>query len=227
VRERDIALRADDLAAREQTLASEAKELETLKRRVDSETTKRSKQEDAVTARERALEKRSAQVAERERELAARGEELGALQRELEAKAQQLAAAERSTAAEAERLRLEAAAIAERQRNLARAFEVATASEPLAAPVAVPPPVLQTAGGNGDLELDRDLTERPDRNIEALAMLVERHEQTYPERVEEWRMYVEYLRDFAAPDGRLPSSFDGLVAEVFGVLLDGAAPASR
>jgi hypothetical protein len=72
-----------------------------------------------------------------------------------------------------------------------------------------------------------DLPERPDRNVETLAQLVEQHEDAYPERAEEWRMYVTYLRDFAAPDGRLPSTFDGLVAEVFGDLLDRAAPASR
>jgi len=73
----------------------------------------------------------------------------------------------------------------------------------------------------------RDLAQRPDRNIDALAQLVDEHADAYPERAEEWQMYVAYLRDFAAEDGRLPSSFDGLVGEVFGDLLDGAAPTSR
>ena len=41
-----------------------------------------------------------------------------------------------------------------------------------------------------------------------------------PEQVDEWRFYVLYLRDYADVDGRLPKSFDGLVLDTFGDLLD-------
>jgi hypothetical protein len=36
-----------------------------------------------------------------------------------------------------------------------------------------------------------------------------------PARAEESRAYLRYLRDFAEVDGRLPSSFDGLIDSVF------------
>jgi hypothetical protein len=36
------------------------------------------------------------------------------------------------------------------------------------------------------------------------------------ERVEEWRYYLIYLRSYAALDGSLPASLDGLVTDVFG-----------
>jgi hypothetical protein len=36
------------------------------------------------------------------------------------------------------------------------------------------------------------------------------------ERIEEWRYYLIYLRSYAAMDGSLPPSLDGLVADVFG-----------
>jgi hypothetical protein len=36
------------------------------------------------------------------------------------------------------------------------------------------------------------------------------------DRVEEWRYYVVYLREYASADGALPRSFDSLVYDVFG-----------
>jgi hypothetical protein len=169
-------------------------------------------------------------VAEREREVAAQSNELEARQRVLDAKAAQIADIERAAAAEAERVRLETVALAERQRNLARVLEEVTATPPVddrPAPLPAPPaaPMAELAAIGPETRLD--LAERPERNIDALAQLVDRYADTYPERAEEWRMYVAYLRDFAAQDGRLPSSFDGLVAEVFGDLLDREAPDSR
>ena len=41
-----------------------------------------------------------------------------------------------------------------------------------------------------------------------------------PEQAEEWRTYLFFLREHAAPDGALPRSLDGLLSEVFGELLD-------
>jgi hypothetical protein len=44
-----------------------------------------------------------------------------------------------------------------------------------------------------------------------------------PARAVEWGYLVVYLRDFARPDGTLPTEFDGLVRESFGELIAGRA----
>jgi hypothetical protein len=41
----------------------------------------------------------------------------------------------------------------------------------------------------------------------------------HPERVEEWRWYLFYLRDFARPDGSLDPTFGLLIETAFSVLL--------
>jgi hypothetical protein len=63
--------------------------------------------------------------------------------------------------------------------------------------------------------------------VSALAALVERFAPDFPDRVDEWRMYLAYLQDYADPDGTLPSSFDGLVSDVYGPLLESPQLASR
>ena len=57
-------------------------------------------------------------------------------------------------------------------------------------------------------------------NLHALEELVAEHGAEFPDRVEEWSFYLASLHDFAAPGGDLPPSFDALVDEVFGDLLD-------
>ena len=41
----------------------------------------------------------------------------------------------------------------------------------------------------------------------------------FPEQLEEWRWYLQSLRDVADIGGRLPASVEGLVLDVFGPLL--------
>jgi hypothetical protein len=48
---------------------------------------------------------------------------------------------------------------------------------------------------------------------------VEERQDEFPQRQEEWRSYLYYLREHADPDGRLPASFDPLVDDVFGELV--------
>jgi len=67
------------------------------------------------------------------------------------------------------------------------------------------------------------LAGNPAGNVLALERLVEARAAEYPDRAEEWRYYVVYLRDFAEADGALPDSLAGLVADVFGDLLPRAA----
>jgi capsular polysaccharide biosynthesis protein len=63
----------------------------------------------------------------------------------------------------------------------------------------------------------------PRRNVRVLEQLVENRGPEFPDRVDEWRYYVVYLHDFAAPDGTLPESLAGLVDDVFADLLGRAA----
>ena len=56
--------------------------------------------------------------------------------------------------------------------------------------------------------------------MERLEELVRLHSSSAPDRADEWRSTLVYLRGYAGLDGRLPHSFDGLVDEVFGELLD-------
>jgi hypothetical protein len=121
-----------------------------------------------------------------------------------------------------------AASVEERERGLktrdagldARAHELNTRAERFAQrerdleereapPPAPEPDGVQRPGGWTMQELDRAVTQRAD---------------AYPDRVEEWRYYLHFLREHTDVDGRLPPTFDGLVAETFGeILVDGPA----
>jgi hypothetical protein len=58
------------------------------------------------------------------------------------------------------------------------------------------------------------------RRIESLERLVRAHSSRASEREEERRYTLLYLRGYAGLDGRLPPSFDSLVDDVFGDLLE-------
>ena len=47
----------------------------------------------------------------------------------------------------------------------------------------------------------------------------ERRGREFPEQAEEWTSYLFFLRDYAAPDGSLPDSFDALISDTFADLL--------
>ena len=51
-------------------------------------------------------------------------------------------------------------------------------------------------------------------------LLVVKHGDGFPEHAEEWSYYLVYLRDFAGIDNTLPASFEGLVLEVFGDVIE-------
>jgi septal ring factor EnvC (AmiA/AmiB activator) len=164
--------------------------------------------------RERTLEQRAEDLATQERELEEQRAELQTTLRDLAARTAALAAVERSASAERERIETAAADLAERQQRVAAM--VAQFSEP-AQSTALPEAVTIVPRSAAS----SPLIDRPDaaRNIEALEALVERHAGDFPDRADEWRLYVAYLRDFADGEGHLPDTFDGLVADVFGDLL--------
>jgi hypothetical protein len=56
--------------------------------------------------------------------------------------------------------------------------------------------------------------------MEELERVVSDRRDAFPTRVEEWETYLFLLRDHASIDGSLPRSFDPLIADVFGDVLD-------
>ena len=60
----------------------------------------------------------------------------------------------------------------------------------------------------------------PGCNYEQLADLVAARAAEFPDRAEEWRSYLYYLREFADASGALPTSLEPLVREVFAPVLD-------
>ena len=90
-----------------------------------------------------------------------------------------------------------AAELAVRERKLAE-DEAVAAQEPVPMP---------TNGAAGTYSLT-DLEE-----------LVENRGGEHPEKLEEWASYLFFLRDYASSDGRIPASFDWLIAETFSDLL--------
>ena len=59
-------------------------------------------------------------------------------------------------------------------------------------------------------------------NLDRIERLVEEHSDAHPGRLDEWRYYLLYLREFAEIGGALPRSFDWLVWDAFGDLLQQA-----
>jgi hypothetical protein len=60
--------------------------------------------------------------------------------------------------------------------------------------------------------------------LDELERLVSLGAELHPDRVDEWRWYLFYLRGFASIDGTLPEPFRLLLETVFGSLLPSAEP---
>lgn len=180
--------------------------------------------EQRLTARETAL-------AARERDLQAKIDELRSLesrepvvgdarpaQRERELQERERALTEREQAL-ADRV----AAVTRRELAVARQ---AASSAVAAAPVPAPAPAPQPAAAPPPLAppppapARAPAAEQPGGfNLEELARLVDARGGDHPARLEEWRSYLYFLRDYAEPDGSLPGSFDWLVHDTFAELL--------
>ena len=169
--------------------------------------------ERVLAEREAALDARAAELAEAKRQ--ALREQAGDLEhveqararlhrdeRDLERRKKRLDALERELEGREERL-------ADSEREL-----VSQPAEPEAVADAPPEPV-PAAVQNGQLDSRW--------NLDELERRVENNASRHPDRIEEWRYYILYLRGFAGPGGGLPRSFDALVEEVFADLLRAAA----
>jgi hypothetical protein len=60
----------------------------------------------------------------------------------------------------------------------------------------------------------------PILTLPALERLVAARAADFPERADEWRAYLHYLRDFSDVHGRLSPGFEWLVGDVFADLLE-------
>ncbi len=114
-----------------------------------------------------------------------------------------------ATVTERERaLARQAGELAARERELERIAAIQAAEpepEPEPEPELVAPAVLLGPAGAW--------------NVVTLERLVAERGSEFPERVEEWRSYLFYLREHASLEGALPQSFDALVDDTFHELL--------
>jgi hypothetical protein len=87
---------------------------------------------------------------------------------------------------------------------------------------AAPDPV-RAAARSEVVDLRTRVTVAPRRwNLWDLERRARDEQQRNPDRYEEWSYLFVHLRQFATPDGSLPTEFDGLVRESFGDLLEHA-----
>jgi hypothetical protein len=92
---------------------------------------------------------------------------------------------------------------------------------PASARAASRTPVRPAAAATGVVDLRTRVTSQPRRwNLWDLERRARDEAQRDPVRYEEWSYLFVHLRQFATPDGSLPTEFDGLVRESFGELLD-------
>jgi hypothetical protein len=92
---------------------------------------------------------------------------------------------------------------------------------PVPAPAAADP--VRAAARSEVVDLRTRVTVAPRRwNLWDLERRARDEQQRNPDRYEEWSYLFVHLRQFATPDGSLPTEFDGLVRESFGDLLEHA-----
>lgn len=142
-----------------------------------------------VADHERRLQRRIDSVAERERVLARRAGELALRERELEQRRAQL--------------------VREAERQPEPVAPAAPEPEPEPEPEA--PPAVEAV----EAASVPDAHEPIGWTIEAVEDLMRRRAGRDPSRRDELAAYVVYLREYADTAGRLPSTFDSLIKEVF------------
>jgi hypothetical protein len=95
--------------------------------------------------------------------------------------------------------------------------------EPEPQPPAEPEPAPAPESEPGPLPPEpqpEPISDRGDWNFGELERLVHAHSGDFPDRAEEWEIYLESIREYAAPDGQLPSTLDWLIWDTFGDLLE-------
>ena len=169
------------------------------------------------------LVKRESALAARERDLQTKLDEL----RSARDAALDASRAEAELARRESQLEERVAALAKREAGLARrAAEVArmereSAAAAQAAQAAAAAEAEVVAVDADETDAPRPIGEfaRGTYNLVALEQLVDERGDAFPERLEEWSSYLYFLREYAAADGAVPQSFDGLIQDTFEELL--------
>ena len=160
---------------------------------------------EALVAREAALQARIAELTQREIGLARRAAEVAEQERGAQEHSEQLAL----RAAELE------GQLAEAEHSARTILEQEPAPEPEPQPAPAPSPVLQPppaeAAGGGE--------STGAWNLMVLERLVNDRGDEFPDRRDEWSSYLYFLREYAEPDGTVPSSFDWLIQDTFSELV--------
>jgi capsular polysaccharide biosynthesis protein len=172
-----------------------------------------------LTARESAL-------AARERDLHAAVEELRAAQAEQSTQAAPAVVDDTALRNREQKLEERIAKVTAREVELARRAAALSMRErefdarPEPEPEPEPEPVPEPVRAPEPLPAAAVATDRNGHyNLVNLEGLVERRGREFPGRAEEWASYLFFLRDYAAPDGSLPDSFDALISDTFSELL--------
>jgi hypothetical protein len=89
--------------------------------------------------------------------------------------------------------------------------------EPAPAPELEPEPEPEPAPEPEPIPLAAD---RGEWNLTQLERLVRDHGAEFPDRLEEWEIYLDSIREYAGPDGQLPATLDWLLWDTFGAVLE-------
>ncbi len=206
-REQALRRRADAIAQRERELATAVAEA----RGATADEQRLQQRSAAVTKREQQLARRAAELAQRERALEVHGPELDGREGELRARKDGLDTRERELDARGHELEANVRELEERTAELEQRER--QLEEQLAAPAPEPEPVPQSQWPS---------PQPGGWVIQDLERLLAQHGNEDPDRIEEWRYYVHFLREHADVDGRLPATFDYLVEETFRDILPSA-----
>ena len=187
---------------------------------------------DQVEDEQDALTAQTEKVRERERTIEARAAELADWARELAEQEQVIAGRQRGVLTAAADLEQRRTALEERERNLAeRRAEHEQESNELgkrvAARVEALEPTHEVVPSSNEVRefaqrrmpIPPEASEGYRWNLDTLTRLVEERADAFPDRADEWRYTLFYLRNEARIDGALPCRFDSLVEECFAELL--------
>jgi hypothetical protein len=191
-REQALERRADAMTQREHELGAVVEEARAAK----ADEGRLAQRIAEVTKREQGMARQAAELKQREQTLDEREQTLVERAGSVEERERALKTRDAGLDARAHELNTRAERFAQRERDL---------EEREAAPPEPEPEGVHRPGGWTMQELDHAVTQ---------------HADAYPDRVEEWRYYLHFLRAHTDVDGRLPPTFDGLVAETFGEILD-------
>jgi capsular polysaccharide biosynthesis protein len=160
----------------------------------------------ALAARETALQTRISELTQREIGLARRAAEL--------------AKQDHASQARAKELELQAAELVEAKRRAEIVPVPDRVPEPAPAPEPAPIPLLAAAPPPPEPPQPLPGEEQTGAwNLMVLERLVNDRGEEFPDRREEWSSYLYFLREYAEPDGTVPSSFDWLIQETFSELV--------